>query len=413
MINEIQKKPVNEVFVARQPILDKNKNLYAYELLFREGLKNSYTATDGDYSSLRVMLSSFILIGLNSLTGGNKVFINFTKNLLLENIATIFPNTLLTVEILENMDIDNDLIEVCNNLKNDGYTLALDDFVNEEKYLPLVKLADIIKVDFINTKGVERKKIVEDLKKYNIKFLAEKVETYEDFHEAIEYGYSFFQGFFFSKPTIYTGKDIKGHKLNYIQILSEINNPNVLITELEKIIKRDIAITYKLLKYINSSYFSLRNKIRSIRHAISLLGLYEIKKWISFIIISDVGIDKPKEIIINCLIRAKFCELIASYLSLDEFKQDLFLMGLLSSIDVLMDQPMSKIMTELPISKDIKNALIGKENKFRYIYELILAYERGEWKFLTDFAKKENIEESLFPKIYLESIKFANYFDIQ
>jgi len=215
-----------DTFVARQPIFDINENVVAYELLFRNNNEdNKFNNIDGDIATSKVIINSFLLIGIKNLTNGKKAFINFTENLILNDIASLLPKEYVTIEILENVTPSKDIIYSCKNLKQEGYTIALDDFVLLDNLNELIKLADIIKIDFTITKGNERKEVIDKILKINnkIKFLAEKIETREEFILAASMGYSLFQGYFFSKPTIFNGKDIPIHSSTKYKILKEIN----------------------------------------------------------------------------------------------------------------------------------------------------------------------------------------------
>ncbi|MCL4439596.1 MAG: HDOD domain-containing protein [Firmicutes bacterium] len=238
--------------------------------------------------------------------------------------------------------------------------------------------------------------------------MAEKVETTEMFKEAFEMGYSYFQGYFFSRPIILTGQDIPGYKINYLQALEEVNRPEMDFDRLEGIIKRDVSLSYKLLKYINSAAFGFRSKIDSIKHALVLLGIQEIKNWVSLIILRGMGEDKPDEITTSSILRAKFGELIAPKVGLQERSSDLFLMGMFSMIDALISRPMTDILDELPIAEDIKRALLGKECRYLDLYELILAYEKGNWEEFSALAARIKLDEAEVPKIYLQSLAWAN-----
>ncbi len=396
-----------EVFVARQPIFDKKLEVWAYELLFRSGLDNFYENLDGDQASSRVISNSFLLIGMDELTEGKMAFINFTRNLLVGEFISALPKELVAVEILENVEPDEEVIAACKSLKQLGYLLVLDDFVFEDKFQPLIELADIIKVELINLEVEEIKSLVQEFISRGVKFLAEKVETREEFDRALEMGYSYFQGYFFSKPVIVSGQDIPSSKLNYLQILQEIHRPELEFDHLDDIVKREVSLSYKLLKLTNSAAFGFRNKVNSIRHALIILGKDEIKKWVSIIALSAMGDDKPAELVMNSLIRARFCELMAPGLRMKEQSSDLFLMGMFSLIDALVDRPISEILEELPISEDIKVALLGGENRFGDVYESVLAYERGDWDRFSECATKLKSDETEAPELYLESVDWA------
>ena len=223
-----------DVFVARQPIFGKKLEVVGYELLFRTGFENVYSGTDGDQASSSVITDSFFSIGLDTLTRGKKAFINFTEKLLLDKSATVLPKEVLVIEILENIEPSEEIIAACKELRKLGYHLALDDFVFEKKFIPLIELADIIKVDLKLSDIRESRAIVQNYcSGKKIEFLAEKLETHEEFEEALQEGYSYFQGFFFSKPVIISRKEIPSHKINLIHILNEVSRPEVNYNKLE------------------------------------------------------------------------------------------------------------------------------------------------------------------------------------
>ncbi len=397
-----------EVFVARQPIFDRQQKVYAYELLFRSGFEQNYfDHWDGDASSKQVLTSSFLSIGMETMTNGKKAFINFTRKLLLDQVASIFPRNLVVIEILENVEPDEEIISACKNLKDLGYLLVLDDFVFAPGYESLIDLVDIIKVDFIQTQGTERGTVIHDVGASRIEYLAEKVETQEDFEQAVDFGYSYFQGYYFSKPQIIAGRDIPTYKLNYLQILNEINQPEVDFDELAKVLKQDLSLSYKLLNYLNSSYFGFDNKIRSIKHALSLLGIRESQKWLSLFALQIIGKDKSQELLAISLTRANSCEMIAPPIGNKNRASEHFLMGLFSMIDALLDQPLADILVKLPLADDIKTALLGEKNHVWDVYELVVSYEKGDWLNFSEYAARLGLKEMELLDIFLKAFENA------
>lgn len=394
-------------YVARQPIFDMNQKVFAYELLYRSGLSNNYSSLDGEQATTDVITNSLLLIGLDTLTRGKKAFINFTRNSLENGLPTILSNEFIVVEILENIEPDEKIINACKNLKKMGYLLALDDFSYDPKFSPLIELADIIKVDFRTTGIDERKDIVNRIGK-NKKFLAEKVETRKEFTHAVETGYSYFQGYFFSKPVIITGKDIPGNKLVYFELLKCLHSKEFDFEKIENLVKRDVSLSYKLLKYINSAIFSFRFEINSIKQALVMLGQKEVSKWFSLVALKGISEDKTDELLVTAICRAIFCELIAPKVGLANRHSDLFLMGMFSLVDAFLDRPLYDILTELAISKEIKDALLGEENLFRDVYNLVLFYERGEWQKLHDITLKLDLDETDVINFYIKSLEMAN-----
>jgi EAL and modified HD-GYP domain-containing signal transduction protein len=395
-------------FVARQPILDREKAIFAYELLFRSGVENYFHSDAPDSATSSVMVDSFLVLGMQSLTGGRKAFINVTKNVIVNQYATLLPKELAVVEVLETVEPDERVVSACEALKKKGYLIALDDFVYRTKLEPLIRLADFIKVDFQNTSEWIRRHLVQQYSPRGIRMLAERVETPEQFQEAVEMGYTYFQGFFFCKPEIMMGRDIPAFKQNYLWLLQEINKEEPDMAQLEEILKQETSLCYKFLRYLNSATFDFVGEIRSLRHALTLLGTNEVRKWVSLVALACMGEDKPKELVVSAVMRAKFCENLALNIGLKNRATELFLMGLLSMLDVILERPLAEILSEVRVSKDVKSALLSGVNLFRYVYELVLAYERGMWSRATQFAASLRTSEPLVTQAYLDAINWGH-----
>lgn len=398
-----------DVFVARQPILDRGQNVVAYELLYRSGNINNFThGVSGDEATSSVITNGLMLIGLDNLACGKKAFVNFTENLLNNKVALLFQKESLVVEILENIEPTKEIIEACMELKEKGYEIALDDFIYDPKFNQLIELADIIKVDFTLTLGKERREIITKIKNRKIKFLAEKVETWEEFQQAVHYGYTYFQGYFFSKPVIVTGKDIPQALSNILLLFDKINLKEPDFDDLAAIIERDLSLTFKLLKYINQAGQYLTSHITSIKHAIMVVGLKELRKWLSLIMVRGLGEHKPDIISRTCMIRARFAEQLGVEMKLGDKTPELFMMGMFSMIDVLMEKPMNDVLDDLPIAATIKSALLGTQGKYNDIYNLVISYERGDWGKISKLSGKIGIDEKLLPGLYFGAINWTD-----
>lgn len=398
-----------DIYVARQPIFDRRLRVYGYEILYRMKEDDQYCMRTGDAASLAVIKNTVLVIGAEKIAGGKKAFINFTRNLILDNTAYLLPKDLTVIEILEDVRIDDQVLSRCKEIKKKGYTLALDDFVlNGNRHNPLLNLVDIIKVDYRATTNAEREEIVRHFKDTSIRLLAEKTETIEEFKEAKKLGFSYFQGYFFSKPIVIARKDIPVSRINYLRILQELANEHIRIRKLREILETDPSLTYKLLKYINSSFFSLRYEVTSIEHALALLGENEIRKWAFLVILGKLSKGFPDELIKISLIRARLCEAIATKIGLSKRKTEFFLMGMISTIDAFIGRPLEEIVQELPVAKGLKDALLGKDNVYGMVYSLVLCYERGDWDRVNQWIRKLALNEEDIPKLYTEAIRNVN-----
>jgi len=397
-----------ETFIARQPILNKYNNVLGFELLFRDSNINSYTCQDGDEATLEVLRNSYLHFGINKIIGDKIAFVNFTANLLKSDIFNLISCKNLVVEILEDVEPEKDIIDACKLIKQKGFAIAMDDFVFDKKYNNLLELADIIKIDFRKTKGIERRDVIRRIKTKNIKFLAEKVETVEEFEEAVSYGYSLFQGYYFSKPVIISSKKIPENKMIYINLLRETHSKDIDFDIIENLIKGDVSISYKLLKLINSAHFGFENNIKSLRNALTLLGKKQLKLWFYFLIMKNVSSSKPEILLENSLIRAKFCELIAFEVSIKDISESAYLMGLLSLIDAILDKEMDELLEELMVPEVVKDALLGSKTiTLGKILNFVKVYEVGNWNEVLRYSEEFHLSEKFISKAYIESCQWV------
>ena len=399
-----------ETYVARQPIFNKSKKIFGYELLFRDGMFNLFPDVDGDTATSRVLSSSFFLIGTEKITGGRRAFINFTQDLLVKKIPLMFPREKTVVEILEDVEPQEDVINACQEMADKGYCLALDDFSFRPEYMPLISLAKIVKIDFRLTPPEEISELVKKLSHNDVDLLAEKVETHEEFQKALEMGFVYFQGYFFSRPQILKGRDIPTFRITLMQIMAEINREDFQFDELEKFVSRDVGISYKLLRYINSAYFSRMKNISSIKQAIVLLGEHELRRFLSLTAMTKLASEKPDELVRASIIRAKFCELMGGRGGLMVKPSALFTLGLFSLIDAIMDDSMENLMEKVPLSEGIKNALIYGRGELNHYLRLAVCYEKGDWEGVAKMAGILGLEEEDLPRYYTDSIYWADSF---
>lgn len=405
------------IFVARQPIFRSNQKVFAYELLFRSGLANFFDPNqNGEQATSKVITNTFLLIGLAKITEGKKAFINFTEEMLLKGYATLFPKNVTVVEVLETVAASKPVAKACHALTKQGYVLALDDFLYEDRFIPLIKLAKIIKFDIRQMSFAELSRQVGIVKQYNVRLLAEKIETIEEFHACRKLGFDLFQGYFFSKPNVVEGRDIPGSKLHYLQVLRLIQDENYDFSKLAELIARDVSLAYKLLKYVNSAYFARLQEVQSLHEAVAMLGEINLRKWLSLMMLSYMADDKPSELLRLATLRGAFCELIAGKLLGRAGEAGAFhTVGMFSLLPAMLDKPMADILKELALSSEVKEALLGHAaGPLLQTLSLVTAYERGEWEPVVALARALAIPLEELPWLYeaaLETLQGIGFTD--
>ncbi len=369
---------------------------------------NAFPGVDGDEATSSLLSSSFFTVGIEQIASGQKAFINFTEDMLIRGIPTMFPPDCVVVEVLEDVRPTEEVVAACRNLVEKGYTLALDDFVYAEDLVPLIELAKIIKVDFRLTPIDQIKEMVETLKEYPCQLLAEKIETYEEFTLASNMGFVYFQGYFFSKPEVLKNKDIPSSQLALLQLITEVNRAEFEVPDIERLVSQDISISFKLLKYLNSAYYSRSQPITSIRQAIAFLGEKGTRLFVSLIATSKLSEHKPDELIRTSGIRARFLELIGKESHMDH--GDLFMLGLFSLLDAMLDTSMEILMKQLPLSDEITQALVHKTGRLAPYLHLIQLYEAGEWDAFDVTMAQLNLDEHKIMDFYLDAVHWAENF---
>lgn len=397
-----------KAFVVRQPIFDQRQRVLAYELCIRLPEESAFAYADSDFDARTVISHSLHVFGFDELTQSKKAFINLTRSLLVQQAAMLLPPDKVVVEILDPVGADDELLRACKVLKQGGYLLALGSYALRPGHESLIGLADIIRVDFSAESTEVRRAAALRFLPRRIQLLAERVETHEDFKEAVSFGYEFFQGFFFCQPEVIARDDISGNKVNYLRLMREINQPDIDFDRIEQIIKQDVALSVKLLRYINSAWFGLSNRVKSIRHALVLLGANVVRQWASLVAVTGLGYDKPSELVTTSLVRANFCERLAPLIQMKGREPDLFLVGLFSSLDALIGRPMEDLLNELAVPNEVRDALLGRPNRLNDVFCLVQAYERGDWKGVSASARSLPIDEDVLPDLYERSVEWVN-----
>lgn len=393
-----------EIYVARQPIFDRKKGIFGYELLFR--------AADLPDAGVQALYGdTFTGPGMTDLVGDKRPFIHLSRNQLLDNAQSLSAQQEAVVEIPKSLDPTPELIEVCQALSRKGCTIALEGIEPSPEHAPLIEIAGIIRFDFRNTSIEDIQACLAEIGKgRKVDLMAEKVETYADFKAARDMGFEYFQGHFFCKPEVVQTRRISSSQLNLLRLMSEVSRPDFNFGNLEKMIAPDVALSYKLLRYINSAFFAKAQEIASVQQALAYMGEAEIRRFISLIAMSSMAKGKPHELIRASCIRGKFCELLARQTRSAVPSAEMFTLGMFSLIDAVVDHPMEKVMGELPLSERIKDALVHRKGELLGYLGLIEYYEKGRWGLMRRICEALDLTEAQLPEIYLQACQWANTF---
>lgn len=393
-------------FIARQPIFDRQENVYGYELLFRSGLENQYAAADDD-AAARDVADNFLSASSHTLTAGRKAFINCTRQFLVNGYATLLPKEEAVIEVLETVEPDGEVMAACRRLKDLGYAIALDDFVYDEKFRPLVELADIIKIDIKLSSPDERKAAVAKFAPLGIRLLAEKVETRAELAEVKASGYTYFQGYFFCEPQIVPTLHIPAFKIHYLRFLESINKPELDREEIVALIDREVSLCYKLLRFMNSPLFGFIREIRSTRHGLALLGDQELRKWASVAAVLGIAGNKPNELVQTSLTRGRACELLAANPIAQTDEHSMFLLGVFSLMEAMLGRPMSEIVAEVALPSAVRAALLGIPNRHRGVLDLVKTFETGRWTEVKELIEDIVGDDAQLSVTYLEALDWT------
>jgi EAL and modified HD-GYP domain-containing signal transduction protein len=367
------------VYLARQPVFDKGLEVVAYELLYRtgKGARALDPATQPDEATSSVMIDAVLNVGLAQITGGKPALINVTRSFLMNGHLPFQLSGHLIPEILEGTKVDEDLVKLVALYRKQGFMIALDDFEYSPQWDPLIPLADIIKIDVLAMSTEEVAETLAQLKGFSGKLLAEKVEDLSTYERYLEMGFEYFQGYFLARPNLIEDKHVPPSKLTICKLLGQLADPDIEADAVSETVMQDARLTFKLLKLVNSAALGLPRQLDSIKEAIVLLGLDEIKCWAALLSLA-LADDKPSELLMTALIRSKMCQLLASRVGQDP--QKAFTVGLLSLFEALMDIPMEVLFAEVPFQEEIRLAVIGQSGPLGKVLNLVLLYERGDWE---------------------------------
>ncbi len=387
-----------DVFIARQPIFDRADLVSGYEILFRSGPENRFIAPDPSLAATQGLERTVMSFGFDELVAGKTAFVNVSRDILLSGQYSLLPATRSVVELLETIEPDPAVIAACRRLKDDGFRMALDDFQYRPAMAPLLALADIVKVDFRDP-AHRTAAALAPLRDTSCTLLAEKVETREERDLAETLGFELFQGYFFCRPEMIKRRAPTPSRMNYLRLLAEVGQVDADFDRVEALIRQEVAFSVRLLRYLNSAGFGWRYEVESINHALRLLGVRELRKWISAVATVGLGDGKAPELVLTALLRARLAELLAEPAGLGQADLDLFFSGLLSVMDAVMDEPLEKLLDSMAVSPKISRGLLRREPPFGPVLDLVVAQERGDWsrvEALTDSlgAPRERVQEA-------------------
>lgn len=399
-----------KVFVARQPIFNKKQQVVAYELLFRDGTSNSFPNIADDRATARMIMDNQLNLGTRYLTSGKKALINIGPDSLKQELSYFLPPRDVILELLETIRPTQENYEYVRALFHSDYRLALDDFEYSKEWEPFLTLIRLVKFDILATPLCEIEHTVNKLKKRkNLKLLAEKVETLEEFELAKSMGFNFFQGYFFAQPRVIEQNDIEINYAIALLIYAEVLRPNLNINKIAELFAQDTALAYKLLRLMNSGVFPIKSRIESLKQALVYLGDERVRKFVGLIMTAHVAHMKPSELTRLSIVRSRFCELIAKKMAPTN-ANSAFLVGLFSLLDAILDKPMEVVVNKLPFPELIQEALLGKPNILYYILNVVKAYEKGSWWSLQEACLLINLSDDCLPDFHQAAIRWADMY---
>ncbi len=404
---------MSELLVGRQPILNSYKETIGYELLYRALLTDTNAVfKDGNTATSQIFANTLFEMGLDAIVGPQLAFINFTRDFLVKDdliqlLTAIrsenFDPRKIILEVLEDITLDNELFQALHKFKKKNFLIALDDVISFDKIAPILGqgLVDLIKIDMLAVNRSDLPELVNSIKQHGILLLAEKVETPQDFSTCLDLGFDLFQGYFFSKPEtiINKNKKLDVSRLSLMRSLAATMDTQTSFHVLDPIISQDVGLSYKLLRLVNSGYYSLTDQVKSIQQAISMIGLQQLRSWMMLLMMATVD-DKPHELTAVALQRAKMCEMLGKALG-ERQAESYFLIGLLSVLDAIMDLPMVQLVERLSLTAEITEALIYRKGKLGLALSAVIATEGGDW----DPVLQLGIKPHVWRNIYFESVK--------
>ncbi len=372
---------LQDIFLGRQPILDRDQHIVAYELLFRSSSQgNSASVTDDLLATAHVITHAFSELGIASVLGDKKAFINISADLLLSDMIELLPQDKVVIELLETIQVDNQIISRCQELKAMGFSLALDDFGGDSQFEPLFDIVEVVKFDLPQMGQEALEKHVSHLKRWPLKLLAEKVEDIDQAIQCKGLGFDLFQGYYYARPVVLSGKRADSSKLMLLKLL-ELILGDAETQEIERAFKHDPSLSYNLLRLVNSVAVGSRYKISSLKQAIIVLGRQQLQRWLQLLLFVNQGGDMQNPLLELAATRGKLMELLAVTQSeRDKDHHDrAFMTGIMSLLDTLLGMPMEEVVKQVSLTSDVENALLKHEGKLGNLLLLVEKMEQNDF----------------------------------
>lgn len=389
-------------FVGRQPVFDRSMNVVGYELLFREGMPNRATFTDGDEATSAVILSAFVDMGLSQVVGDVPAYINTPRNFLLGRYPIPANREQVVIEIDTDIARDPEAVLAMRLLADAGYRIALDHYVHDDALMPALEVAQIVKIDVGRMENRELDAQVELLQGRDIQLHALRVANRDRLALCKALDFQFYQGVFLREPEVIQSQRPRGDRLTVVRLLARLYDPDVSFAEIEKLLVNDVSLSHRLLSSINSAMFALPDRVDSIRQMIVLLGARRLREWTSLIALSGVS-GKPSELLVQALVRARLCENLARALGRSGVEV-YFTAGLFSILDALLDRPLPDIMGELPLTEEIKRAVVAHEGPIGSVLGAAMGHEVGDWS----LVEQLQLAPELVNENWLDAVKWAD-----
>jgi len=395
-------------FIARQPILDRNKEVFAYELFFRDGKNDCYPNVERDEATTKLIAKNYQTLNLDDISCSKKSFINFQSETLMGGLPASLDPENVVVELVTGRNEDNGLLDMCKHVKNMGYKIALEDCRLEPSWDEFIPYVDMLKVNSNHENLNFFAKNVNRFIDANVQLIADKVETQDSFSLFREMGFDYFQGYFFARPVSVSNKNLPTSKLTLIELMGASSSESFDVESINSVIEHDVGLSYMLLRFINNPMINKRYKITSLRHALNYMGEVEIKKFIALLALANLSDNKPLELLHLSLVRGKFCDLVGTEKNIGSNPPTAFLVGLFSMLDALLDQEMELLVEKLPLVDEVKEALCGGQNDLYMYLILVKAFESGNWLKVIRISKILEIDQKLLHSLFNQAILWGN-----